>query len=303
MGALKARLARVKAAWQRLPPNLRGMAWMTLSSAAFAVHDASAKILGLSFSVHQITFMRFAISMALLLPVLWIVGFAKLKTRHPYVQGTRALLTVFAQILAYYALAHMLLADVTGIAFTRPLFLTVLAVVFLAERVRWQRWAATVVGFGGMLVMVRPDAGGVSLAVGAALLSSLLFAAVGATVRRYAASEAPITWMFNYYLAGMIVSLPGAILTWQDPTADELAVAFGMAVIAMAAQACFIVAFTVGEASAVGPLDYTRLVYATLFGAFLFSELPSANTWIGAAIIIAASYAVARFEARGRGGG
>jgi len=298
------RAAKIKAAWQRLPPNARGMLWMTLSSAAFAVHDASAKALGLHFSVYQITFMRFTTSLCLLLPVVWYLGWSKIGTKLPWVQGTRAALTVCAQMLAYYALAHMLLADVTAIAFTRALFVTVLAVLFLGEKVAWRRWAATIVGFCGMLIMVKPG-GGQALGIGwptlAAMTSSLLFATVGVAVRRYASSEHPLAWMFYYYVAGIAMSAPGAIVTWQAPSLNELEIAAMLSVIAMVAQAAFIMAFTVGEASAVGPLDYTRLVYATIFGWFVFTELPAATTWAGAAIIVAASYYVAQYEARRRG--
>jgi drug/metabolite transporter (DMT)-like permease len=207
------------------------------------------------------------------------------------VQGSRAAVTVLAQILAYFALSHMLLADVTAINYTRPLFLTVLAVILLSEKANWRRWAATIVGFGGMLLMVQPGAGDsfIGWAPLAAITSSFLFASLGVVVRRYAASEHPNAWMFYYMVAGIVLSAPGTYLTWQTPTWFELQVAL---------EAFFIFAFTVGEASAVGPMDYTRLVWATMFGWFIFGELPALTTWIGVAIIVAASYYVASHEAR-----
>ena len=295
-------ISAVRAAWQRLPPNARGMSYMLMSSAAFAVHDASAKVLGQHFSVHQITFMRFSTSLVLFLPIVWWMGWRTIGTKLPWVQGPRAALTVFAQMLAYYALAHMLLADMTAIAFTRPLFLTLLAVFILSERPGWRRWAGTIVGFCGMLLMVKPGAGqgviGIGWPVLAAITSSLLFASVGIAVRRYAATEHPMAWMFYYMIAGVVISLPGTIATWQTPALADLEVALMLAIIAILAQIFFILAFTVGEASAVGPMDYTRLVWATMFGWFVFTELPAVTTWAGAAIIVAASYYVAQHEAR-----
>jgi drug/metabolite transporter (DMT)-like permease len=289
--------------WKRLPPNARGMLWMTVSSATFAVHDASAKLLGQHFSVWQITFMRFSTALVLFLPFVWWMGWRTIGTRLPWVQGTRAALTVCAQMLAYFALAHMLLAHVTAIAFTRPLFVTILAVFILTEKPGWRRWAATVVGFGGMLLMVNPGAGEMSALgwpLAAAVMSSFLFATVGVAVRRYSGSEHPNAWMFYYMVAGVIMSTPGTLATWQTPTLHEIAIAVLLSSIAIIAQACFILAFTVGEASAVGPVDYTRLVYATIFGWFIFHELPEAMTWAGAAIIVAASYYVAQHEARSK---
>jgi drug/metabolite transporter (DMT)-like permease len=293
-----------RAAWKHLPSNARGMIWMAGSSATFAVHDASAKLLGQHFSVYQITFMRFSISLVMLLPIVAIMGWGRIGTTRPWLQASRATFTVVAQMLAYYALSHLLLADVTAFAFTRPLFLTLLAIFLLSEKPGWRRWAATFVGFCGMLVMVQPSGGdglaGVSWATLAAIASSFMFAAVGVTVRRYAASEHPMAWMFYYYVAGVILSIPGVALTWQTPSLFEIEVAVMLAAIALIAQACFILAFTVGEASAVGPVDYTRLVWATIFGWFVFAELPALTTWAGAAIIVGATYYVAQHEARSK---
>jgi drug/metabolite transporter (DMT)-like permease len=297
-------IARLSEAWHRLPPNARGMLYMTVSSATFAVHDASAKLLGQHYSVYQITFMRFSTALVLFLPFVWWRGWRTIGTKLPWVQGTRAALTVFAQMLAYFALSHMLLAHVTAIAFTRPLFVTLLAVFILTEKPGWRRWAATLIGFGGVILIVNPGAhagfAGLGWPTLSAILSSLLFATVGVAVRRYSGSEHPNAWMFYYMLAGVIMSAPGAWLTWQTPVPHDVAIAVLLSAIAIVAQAAFIMAFTVGEASAVGPVDYTRLVYATIFGWFIFQELPGATTWAGAAIIVAASYYVAQHEARGR---
>ncbi len=300
MSGTPGRTDAIRAAWGRLPGNAQGMVWMTFSSAAFSIHDATAKALGLHYSVFEVTFLRFSTSIVLMIPILWWVGFDKLKTRHPVVHGVRASLTIFAQMAAYYALAHMLLADVTGIAFTRPLWVTLLAVLLLGERVNWLRWGALALGFAGMLIMVRPGHGGFSPATMSAILSSFLFASVGVVVRRYAASESTVAWMFYYILAGVLLSLPGTIVTWEMPTGIDLALALMVAVIAISAQYCFIMAFTVGEASVVGPVDYTRLIYATIIGLLVFSEFPEATTWIGAVVIIASTTIVARHEARAR---
>ncbi len=296
--AMRADALRV--AWGRLPGNAQGMVWMTFSSAAFAIHDATAKALGLHYSVFEITFLRFSTSVLLMIPILWWVGFEKLKTKHPVVHGVRATLTICAQMLTYYALAHMLLADVTGIAFTRPLWVTLLAILLLGERVNWLRWCALAIGFAGMIVMVRPGQGGFSPATLSAIMSSFLFAAVGVVVRRYSASESPAAWMFYYMVAGVVISLPGTIVTWEVPSWTDLGLALLIATIAITAQACFIMAFMAGEASVVGPVDYTRLVYATVIGLFVFREAPEATTWIGALVIIAATMTVARHEARAR---
>jgi len=301
MGAIAQFGGGARAAWRRLPGNARGMIWMTLAAASFAVHDACAKSLGQTFGVQQIVFMRYVTSLVLVSLVLWWwMGFGKLATAHPYMHAVRAIFTVVAQMFAYYALKHLPLADVTGIAFTRPLFVIVFAVVLLRETAGWRRWAAACVGFAGMALMVRPSAAGIDPAAGAAILSSLTFAATAIMVRRWSASESAVTWIFYYLLAGAIMGIPGAALDWVPPAPEHLWIVLLISVVATVAQLFTILAFTAGEASAVSPMDFTRLVYAAAIGFFIFAEVPAATTWIGAATIVAAAWYVARHEARRR---
>ena len=278
-----------------MSPNTIGAIWMGLSAGLFACADGTAKALSQNgIHVFEIAFMRYALCLIFLAPYTLLLKRRLLKTQHPYAHLTRALMVSAAQILGYYALSRMFVADVTAINFARPLCITILAVLILRERVAWRRWAATVIGFGGVIVMVRPGAAGIEPAALAALGTMLLFSAQSVIIARYADTEKPIQYVFFYHVLATASFAVPAILAWRDPTIADLALMFLLGIVSLAAEICSIKALSSGEASVVGPVEYVRLIFAALIGYALFSEVPGAATWIGAAIIVASAVYIAR---------
>ena len=213
----------------------------------------------------------------------------------------RATMVASSQVLAYYALSRMYIADVTAINFVRPLFIAVLAVMFVGEKVDWRRWVATAIGFGGVVVMARPGAGGIDPAALAAVASTALLAAAMVMVTRYADSETTLRFVFYYHAGGAVLFLVPTWFAWRAPDGGQWALFLALAVLSVLAQTCGVRGYAVGEASVVGPIDYLRLIFAALAGYALFGEVPGALTWIGAGIIVASALYVAqrgRFGAR-----
>ena len=168
-----------------MSPNTIGAIWMGLSAGLFACADGTAKALSQNgIHVFEIAFMRYVLYLVFLAPYVFLLKRHLLKTQHPYAHLTRALMVSAAQILGYYALSRMFVADVTAINFARPLCITILAVLMLRERVAWRRWAATVIGFGGVIVMVRPGEAGIEPAALAALGTMLLFSGQSVIIAR-----------------------------------------------------------------------------------------------------------------------
>jgi drug/metabolite transporter (DMT)-like permease len=126
-----------------------------------------------------------------------------------------------------------------------------------------------------------------------------MFAISSIIVARYADTERPIQYVFFYNVGATAMFLVPAILVWREPGAADLGLMFLLGVLGLAAEFCAIKALSTGEASVVGPVEYVRLIFATLVGYALFRELPGVLTWIGAAIIVASALYVAR---RGRFG-
>jgi drug/metabolite transporter (DMT)-like permease len=185
--------------------------------------------------------------------------------------------------------------------FSKPLFTTVVAVFILSEIVGRHRWIATLVGFGGVLIMVRPGSEAMDPIALVAVGSALTFAFANVLIRKLSTTEPPVRIMFYYHIGGALVFAGPAAWVWVMPVGIEWLLMAGIGFFTTTGMFCYVRAFGTGEASAVGPAENLRLIYAAVFGFFLFSEIPSIWTVIGATIIVAATYYIARSEARGRG--
>ena len=245
----------------------------------------------------QIALIRYSLGVVLLAPMFVRLGLTGLKTARIGLHLGRALVATIGQLAVYYAVVHLMLADATAIMFSRPLFITVLAVVLLGETVGWRRWSATIVGFAGMVVMVRPGQMGFDPVSMVAIAAALLFALSLVLIRKLASTEPPARILFYYHVSGSLLFLGPALWLWVAPSALQWLLLFLIGVLTTIGMVCFVRGFAVGEASIVGPMEYSRLVYAALIGYFVFAELPDAWTWVGAAIIVASTLYVTRHEA------
>jgi len=290
--------ARLRARWLQLSGNSRGALWMIASGVGFSIMAVGIKLLGHRLDSFQIGFFRVVIGFIAILPFVAGGGLARLRTRHAGVHLVRAVFGLLAMYCSYYAIARMPLADYTGLSFTKPLFATLLAIAILGESVRWRRWTATLVGFLGVLVMVRPGAATFQPAALAALVDSFSIAFLVTLVKRLPATETPLTMLFFFGLFATVLSLGPAIYSWQWPTALEWLLLIGVGVLGALAQMFWIRAFRAGEASAVAPFDYLRLPMAATVGFIGFSELPTIWTFVGAAVIVASTLYIAHREAQ-----
>jgi drug/metabolite transporter (DMT)-like permease len=271
---------------------------MIASGVGFSIMAVGIKLLGHRLDSFQIGFFRVVIGFIAILPFVAGGGLARLRTRHSGVHLVRAVFGLLAMYCSYYAIARMPLADYTGLSFTKPLFATLLAIAILGESVRWRRWTATLVGFLGVLVMVRPGAATFQPAALAALVDSFSIAFLVTLVKRLPATETPLTMLFFFGLFATVLSLGPAIYSWQWPTALEWLLLIGVGVLGALAQMFWIRAFRTGEASAVAPFDYLRLPMAATVGFIGFSELPTIWTFVGAAVIVASTLYIAHREAQ-----
>jgi drug/metabolite transporter (DMT)-like permease len=258
------------------------------------------KLLGHRLENFQIGFFRVVIGFLAILPFVAGGGLARLQTRHAGVHFVRAVFGLLAMYCSYYAIARMPLADYTGLSFTKPLFATLLAIAILGETVRWRRWTATLVGFLGVIVMVRPGAGTLQPAALAALVDSFSIAFLVTLVKRLPPTETPLTMLFYFGLFATVMSIGPAIYAWQWPTVLEWLLLIGVGVLGALSQMFWIRAFRAGEASAVAPFDYLRLPIAASIGFIGFSELPTVWTFVGAAVIVASTLYIAHRESQRR---
>ena len=294
-------LAPIAVRWLRLPPNLRGILWRSLGAFLFAVVDVFVKSLGGRFDPLQISFFRYGCGLIFLIPVFIRFGASNMKTERLPLHILRMCLAFAAQLGIFITVIHMPLADATAFMFSKPLFTTLVAVFILHEVVSGRRWAATIVGFVGVLVLVRPGAGTIDPYAFVAIFSALTFAIANVLIRKMSTTEPTPRILFYYHIGGVLLFIGPAAWVWTMPVGIEWVKLIGIGGLTTLGIFGFMRAFAVGEANAVGPAENVRLIYAALFGYFLFSEIPTIWTFAGALIIVASTVYIARAEARGKG--
>lgn len=283
--------------FRALSPNLQGAVFVMLGTSCFVLTDITVKFTGHRIHPAQLTFFRYTIGFVLLMPLFIRTG-PRLRTKRLPLHFFRAIIASLGQTGIYYSVIHLLLADATALIFTRPLFLSLLAIVILKEVVGLHRWGATMVGFAGVLVMVRPFGGDISLAWGVSLMAIFLFSGGLIIIRILGREDPPGTILFWYHIFGIVLFTGPAIYVWVTPTPVEYVKLFLIAAFTAAGMNFFVRGFAIGEASLMGPMEYIRLVFAALAGYFIFSEIPDIWTGVGAAIIVAATLYITRHEAR-----
>lgn len=271
-----------------LSHNTQGALWMLLSAVTFSVMATLIKFLGDDYPAALQTFYRQLAGVVILLPVIIRYRGAAFATTRPGILIFRASAGTIGVILSFYGFQHMPLADANALSFTRTLWLVPLAIFVVKEEVGVLRIGAALVGFAGVLLMVRPGAGG-EFAVGipalAMLASSFLFALTVTGMKVLTRDHAPRVILVWSAFLGLVFSLPGAALTWRIPEPVDLALLAAMGVIGVINQACYIKGMSLGDAAAMAPIDYTRLIFTAAIGFFLFSEIPTVWTIAGALVV------------------
>jgi len=282
--------------WETIPANGQGALWMLLGGLCFSVMGIGIKFLGEGMDSFQIGFLRAVFGLLVILPFAFRHGVAPLKTKVFKLHFLRALVGVTGMLCIFFAITHLPLADAVALTFTRPLFLIVLAVFLLGEKVRWRRWSATAVGFLGVLVMVQSHAE-IEFAAFVALFGALMVALVSVFLKKLSATERPATMMFYFGVMASLFSFFPALIVWVPPTWEDIAVLIVLACFGSGANFCAIRAFSIGEATAVAPFDYMRLIFSGILGFLIFAEIPDIWMVMGACIIVASSLYIVRREA------
>ena len=280
---------QIIAAWQGLSGNARGSAWLLAAGLFATVMVTGIKFVGQRLPVLEILFFRQLMVFGLLSVVLFRNFPATFRTRRLKLHMSRCVVSIFAMTTGFTAIVHLPLAEATAISFSRALFATLLAILFLKEVVGVRRWSATFIGFAGVLVVVRPSPDAIDPYAMLALVSAALVAGNMIMTKSLAATEHPVCIMG--YHAGVLAiaySIP-AWWFWVEPTLAELFLIAGIAILMSAVQYCVINGYREAEASAAQPLEYVRLLYAAGIGFLVFGEIPTIWTWIGAGLIIGSS--------------
>ena len=285
---------RVAAWWLTLAPNTRGAMWLLMSMTLFTVMAVLTKFLGTRLDPMQVAFFRLFFATAVIMP--WLIRDGGFIPNHPRLMTLRGIIGGAAMICMVYAFVKLPLADAQAIQFAQALFMVPLAIIFLGEVPGWRRITAVVIGFLGVLVMLRPS-GDFEPAAFVALFGALLIAGAAIMVKLVSDKDGPLTMMLFSGVFGCAMTVVPMILNWIDPTPYEWVMLAAMGIVGAGAHNCFLRAYRVGEATAMAPIDYTRLLFAGVAGFLFFGTVPDVYTIVGAVIIASTSFYIARREA------
>ncbi len=283
--------------FNQAPDTLRGALWMILACACFSSMNGIVRHLGQDLPTLVLVFFRCFFGLIALLPWVLKSGLASLRTSRPILHLTRVIIAFVAMYAWFYALTKMPLAEATALSFVMPLFATIAAVLFLGEVMRARRWSATIIGFAGAMIILRPGLIEITEAALLVLFSTVLMAGSQTIVKLLSRTEHPNAIVFWIIFLMMPVSLVPALFVWQTPNLEQFAWLIGLGVVATLGHQSMARSLASTDATAVYPLDFTRLIFATLIGYFAFSELPDLWTWVGAAVIMTSSIYIAHREA------
>lgn len=272
---------------------LAGILRIVIATLFFAICDVAAKYLTNTLPVVEVVWARYAtFALIAILPTLRKGGSA-LHSRRPGAQLTRAVCLVGSTALFVIGVRSLPIADATAINFASPLFITVLSVLLLHERVDLQRWIAVLVGLVGVLLVARPGVGVFQLATLFPLLSAACWAMGMIITRRLASVDNTATtlaWTAVCGAAGSSVLLP---FSWVTPTPAEAGWAIVMGVTFTVGHGLVATAYRKAPASIIAPFSYLQLLNSTVLGIFVFDAIPGSSTLFGGAVIAASGLYIA----------
>lgn len=275
--------------------NLRGAMWMLLSSFSFAAGAVAIKAVGNDLPTVEVVFFRCLFGLTVVVPFVIRYGFSVFRTQRPDLHVVRVICAAIGMNCGFYAMANLDLATAVSLSYTRPLFMIVLAVMFMGEVVRWRRGLATAIGFLGVVVMLGPrdftltQDLAMTLPMLAGLAAALAVAGAMSVVKQQAAVDGPATIMVWFGVGTAIITAVPAAFAWVAPTPEQWLLLFAIGTISSIGQYLMIRALAIGEITVMNPIDYVQIIIGAVSGYLVFGEVPTVWTAVGAAIIVAST--------------
>lgn len=278
---------------------IAGIGLMCVGVACLCVNDAFAKRLTDDYTPLQVIFLRNLIALPFAAAIAWkIGGRAALRSYRPVAHLVRGAIWIAAAALFFTGISLLGLAEATVLIFAAPVFITALSALILKEEVGWRRWAAVLVGFAGVLIVVRPGGSAFQAASLLPVATAFLYAILMISARWVDPRESIWTMMLYLTGAGMAIAALAMPFLWRPVHVEHLGLFVGIAIFGTAGITLITQAFRMAPAVVVAPFDYTALLWATLLGWIFWREIPDAMTYAGGAVIIAAGVYIVWRESR-----
>jgi drug/metabolite transporter (DMT)-like permease len=274
---------------------------MLIGMFLFSANDVMGKWLVATYSVGQLLLIRSVGALMMMAPALHRKGLRHIFLQpRPKLHLLRAVASTAEVGFFYWAVAYLPLADTVTFYLAGPIFVTLIAVMFLGETVGWRRWAAILVGFVGVVIAVNPGAQSLSWPALIALSGAVLFALLNITTRMLSGTDevSLVTWQIT---AALIFGLISAPFSWVTPSVLDCAALFLLGIVSTIAHMAVNRSLAYAPASSVVPYQYTLIVWAVILGYLFFGDWPQPHVLIGSGVIIAAGlYIFIREQIRAR---
>jgi drug/metabolite transporter (DMT)-like permease len=280
---------RIRARWEAMDRTACGAALVSLGSFTLVVMAMLVKQVGSHIPTIEILFFRSIVGFLFVLPMFMHNPLEPLRTKRLGMHAVRGIIGTLGNICFFWTITHMLLADAMALQFSRPLFMIPLALAFLGEVAGFRRTAITLVGFVGIALYAKPFTEGLDPGAFVGAAGALFGALIVICIKRLATTEPTRTIMFYYAISNAVFSLIPTVWFWVTPTGPELAMLVMIGFLGIAGQGLITHGWTLGDVTALVPLDYSRIVYSALLGYLVFGELPGPWSVAGMAIIVASS--------------
>src|SRR5262245_14223247 len=276
-----------------------GILLMVAAVSTFAMLDATAKYTVKSLSTAMVVCFRYGFASAYVTILVWRMGGARLLvTRHRKLHALRGLLLLGSTVFNFLALNYLQLAQTSAIAFSNPLIVCVLSPWLLGERVGLRRWIAVMVGFIGVLIIVRPGTADFHWATAASLLSALCGALYQIATRHVGLHDQALTSLFYMTLTGALGAVPLAIVDWQTPLAWQWGLLGLAAIFGTCGHYMLTEAHRRAPASVLAPFVYIQIIPMIVIGFLVFGDVPDGWTLAGGLVVIASGLYVLYRERR-----
>jgi drug/metabolite transporter (DMT)-like permease len=267
---------------------VRGIILVLVATALFAGMDAASKILAVRHDPLQICWARYVVQVSCF-ALMFLPGRAeipRMRSAKPRHQILRGVLLLASSILFVCGLARLPMAEATAIGFAAPFFITALSIPLLGEKVGWRRWMAVIVGFGGILVVVRPGFGSIDTAALFPLISAACWAGAMIVTRQMSFADPPATTLLWSSVTGLVLSTLALPFVWVTPTWQGWGWMALMGLLSASAHFVLVRGYQYAAASLLAPLSYSQIVWAPTLGYLIFGDVPDRWTWAGGAVIV-----------------
>jgi drug/metabolite transporter (DMT)-like permease len=274
-----------------------GILLIVVSTAFLSASDVASKYLTATLPAAEIAWLRYVGFCLLVIPAgLMRDGVGVFRSVRPDLQLLRGVGMIGSVLFFTSALRFLPVAEATAASFVSPIFITGLSVLFLGESAGIRRWLAALVGFTGVLVIIRPGTAAFQPATLLPILAAASWATAVVTTRKLARHDRLLTTLVYSALSGFLILCVVTPFNWVAPGWPEIAVGAVIGVASTTGHWLVAWAYRLAPASMLAPFSYVHLLYATLFGYLVFRTLPDAWTWAGAGLIIASGLYTAHRE-------